>query len=62
LGDVDAVDAGVDVGAKEIASEDTLDASVAKMFGVICLSDLVDVVVGAPPLSGIGASGALLFG
>lgn len=62
MGDVDAVDAGVDVGAKEIASEDTLDASVAKMFGVIFLSDVVDVVIGAPPLSGIGASGALLFG
>ena len=55
------VDASVDVGTEEIASEDTLDASIAKMFGVICLLDVVDVVVGATPLSGIGASGALLL-
>jgi hypothetical protein len=33
LSDVDAIAAGVDVGTEEIASEDTLDASIEKIGG-----------------------------
>jgi hypothetical protein len=54
----DSVD-GIDVGTESIASEDTLDGSAEKNSGVILGSDPVQVIVDAPLLGGVGASGRL---
>jgi hypothetical protein len=50
---------GIDVGTESIASEDTLDGSAEKNSGVILGSDPVQVIVDAPLLGGVGASGRL---